>query len=103
VESKHSTGDLRIFSLGYIDNRTLALKTDNRPLASRAADHGRIEIGTYGADYLHVFNTAKFGKFDILGWGALQTGSWGLLAQRAGAFVGELGWHPPPCTLWSRG
>lgn len=99
VESKHTTGDLRIFSLGYIDHRTLVLKTDNRPLASRAADHGRIEIGTYGADYLHVFNTAKFGKFDILGWGVLQTGSWGLLAQRAGAFVGELGWQPPVHSL----
>jgi alginate export protein len=95
VESKHSSGELRVFSLGYIDHRTLVVKTDNRPLAGRVADHGRIEIGTYGADYLHVFNTAKFGKFDILGWGALQTGSWGLLAQRAGAFVGELGWQPP--------
>jgi hypothetical protein len=25
----------------------------------------------------------------------LQTGSWGKLAQRAGAFVGEAGWKPP--------
>jgi len=99
VESKHSTGQIRVFGLGYIDHRTIVLKTDNRPLASRAGDHGRIEIGTYGADYLHVFNTAKFGKFDILGWGALQTGSWGLLVQRAGAFVGELGWQPPVQSL----
>jgi hypothetical protein len=28
-------------------------------------------------------------------WGVVQTGSWGDLAQRAGAFVGEAGWQPP--------
>jgi len=95
VESKHSAGELRVFSLGYIDHRTLVLKTDNRPLPARLADHGRIEIGTYGADYIHVFNTASSGKFDFLAWGAIQTGSWGSLAQRSGAFVGEFGWQPP--------
>jgi len=95
VEPKHSAGELRLFSLGYIDHRTLVLKTDNRPLPGRLADHGRIEIGTYGADYLHVFNTASSGKFDFLTWGAIQTGSWGLSAQRAGAFLGEIGWQPP--------
>jgi hypothetical protein len=95
VESIHSAGELRVFSLGYVDHRTAVLKTDNRPQATRAADHGRIEIGTYGADYLHIFNTVSSGKFDFLAWGALQTGSWGLLAQRASTFVGEFGWQPP--------
>jgi len=95
LEFKHSAGELRIFSLGYIDHRTVVVKTDNRPLAVRSADHSKIEIGTYGADYLHVFNTAALGKFDVLGWGAIQTGSWGLLAQRSGAFVSEFGWQPP--------
>jgi Alginate export len=95
VKSKNGAGELRVFSLGYIDHRTVVLKTDNRPQTARAADHGRIEIGTYGADYLHVFNTVSSGKFDFLAWGALQTGSWGLLAQRAAAFVGEFGWQPP--------
>ena len=71
------------------------LKTDNRPTAVRAADLGKIEIATWGADYVHVFNTANAGKFDLLGWGVAQTGAWGNLTQRADAFVGEAGWQPP--------
>jgi hypothetical protein len=102
VKMEHSAGELRFFGLGYIDHRTLVLKIDNRPQAARAADHARIEIATYGADYLHVFNTRAAGKFDFLAWGALQGGSWGTLAQRAGAFVGEAGWQPPvkPLKPW---
>jgi hypothetical protein len=30
-----------------------------------------------------------------VGWGAVQTGSWGSLTQRSGALVGEVGWQPP--------
>jgi len=90
---------LRIFSVGYVDHRTTVLKTDNRATAARAADHSKIEIATVGADYAHVFHTAAAGAFDFLGWGAIQTGSWGTLTQRAGAFVGELGWQPPTNVL----
>jgi hypothetical protein len=99
VEAGHGAGELRLFGVGYIDHRTTVLKTDNRAQAVRAADHGEIQIGTYGADYLHVFNTAEAGKFDLLLWGAFQTGAWGRLTQRAGAFVGEFGWQPPAKTL----
>ncbi len=95
MEAEHSAGELRVFGLSYVDHRTLVLKTDNRPQATRSADHGKIEIATYGADYLHVFNTVASGKFDFLAWGAVQTGSWGLQTQHAGAFVGEFGWQPP--------
>jgi len=99
VEARHGAGELRLFGVGYIDHRTAVLKTDNRSSAARAADHGQIQIGTYGGDYLHVFNTAAVGKFDFLLWGAIQTGAWGQLTQRAGAFVGEFGWQPPVKTL----
>jgi len=95
VAAKQSAGELRVFALGYIDHRTHVLKTDNRPSAVRSTDLGKIEIATWGADYVHVFNTADAGKFDFLVWGALQTGSWGTLTQRAGSFVGEAGWQPP--------
>lgn len=95
VQAAHGAGELRVFGVGYIDHRSRVLKTDNRPQAARAADHGLIEIGTYGADYIHVFNTAASGKFNLLAWGAFQTGSWGRLTQRAAAFVGEAGWQPP--------
>ena len=62
VEYAHGAGELRIFSLGYIDHRTLTLKTDNRPAPVRTADTGKIELGTYGADYVHVFNTPTAGS-----------------------------------------
>lgn len=95
VSARQGSGQLRLFALGYIDHRTLVLKTDNRPAPIRATDLGKIEIATWGADYAHVFNTTNAGKFDFLVWGAVQTGSWGNLAQHAGAFVGEAGWQPP--------
>jgi hypothetical protein len=95
VKGKKSAGQLRVFGLGYIDHRRLVLKTDNRAAGLRAADLGKIEIGTYGGDYVHVFNTQNSGKFDFLVWGVAQTGSWGNLQQRSAAFVGEAGWQPP--------
>jgi len=95
VHSKRNAGELRVFGLGYIDHRTLVLKTDNRPAAARAADTGKIEIATYGADYAHVLHTTNDGNFDFLAWGALQAGAWGTLTQRAGAYVAEAGWQPP--------
>jgi len=94
VSSGENAGELRVFALGYIDHRTLVLKTDNRTAAARAADLGKIEIATWGADYVHVLNTGNAGKLDFLAWGVAQTGAWGSLAQRAWAFVGEAGWQP---------
>jgi hypothetical protein len=94
IGTKQSAGELRVFALGYIDHRTLVLKTDNRPTAAKAADLDKIEIATWGGHYAHVFNTSDAGKFDFLVWGAAQTGSWGTLAQRAGSFVVEGGWQP---------
>lgn len=94
VTASKSPGELRIFSLGYIDERGSVLKTDNRPLAARSADKYHVRIGTYGADYVHVFRTQNHGQFDFLLWGAVQNGSWGVETHRAGAFVGELGWQP---------
>jgi len=95
VNAGHGSGELRVFALGYIDHRTRVLKTDNRPAPVRTADIGKIEIATWGADYVHVFNTTDAGKFDVLFWGALQTGSWGDLSQHASSFVTEAGWQPP--------
>jgi hypothetical protein len=99
VKTHQNAGELRIFALGYIDHRTHVLKTDNRPTPLRAADFGKIEIATYGIDYAHVYNPEKAGKFDFLLWGVLQNGSWGSLAQHAGAFVGEGGWQLPVAVL----
>ena len=99
LQFTHNAGELRVFSIGYIDERGAVLKTDNRPTAARTADKDQIRIGTYGADYLHVIHTDRQGQFDVLVWGVLQNGSWGTQTQRAGAFVGEVGWQPPVHTL----
>jgi hypothetical protein len=103
VQYDHGAGEFRAFGVGYVDHRRRLVKTDNRPGTSKCpsvpADCSMIEIGTYGGDYVHVFNTAASGKFNFLVWGAFQTGSWGNLTQRAGAFVGEFGWQPPVKTL----
>jgi Alginate export len=95
VGNDRNVGDFRVFAIGYIDHRTTILKTDNRPASVRAADFGKIEVATWGADYAHVSHVPGAGDFDFLAWGALQTGSWGTLTQRAGAFVGEAGWQAP--------
>ena len=93
VKRAHGAGSFRVFGVGYADHRTSVLKTDNRPLAVRQADHEPIALGTVGADYVHVFDTSA-GKVDVLGWVVGQFGSWGTLSQRASAFVGEAGWQP---------
>lgn len=93
--TSNSAGQLRVFSVGYVDHRTTVLKTDNRTTAAKTADLDEIEIGTYGGDYAQVIHTHSAGTFDALTWGAFQTGSWGQLTQRAGAWVGEVGWQAP--------
>lgn len=95
VSTARNSGELRVFAIGYMDDRAGVLKTDNRPTAVRAADHGQIRIGIYGAHYVHVFHADTAGQFDLIGWGVFQNGSWGALTQRADAFVGEAGWQLP--------
>lgn len=99
IKTRHGAGSLRVFGVGYVDTRSKVLKTDNRSVAARRADQGDIKIGTWGADYVHVFSAEKLGAFDVLGWGVVQTGTWGILTQRAGAYVGEVGWQAPAGTV----
>jgi hypothetical protein len=87
------SGEWRVFGLGYQDLRDDVLKTDNRPTPIRTADTGHINIGTFGGHYIHTIDTGA-GRFDALGWLAMQTGSWGNLDHRAGAFAVEGGWQP---------
>lgn len=86
---------LRVFADGYIDHRTTVLKTDNRSTPAKTADKNKIEIATWGADYVQVVNTQTAGKLYALGWAVLQTGSWGSLNQLSSAAVGEAGWQFP--------
>src|SRR5262249_9673484 len=105
VAGKRNAGEWRIFGLGYQDLRDGVLKTDNRPTAARTADTGHINIGTFGGHYLHTTQTGA-GVLDFLAWGAVQTGSWGNLTQKAGAVALEGGWQPrilPRVKPWIRG
>ncbi len=94
--------DARLFYIYYADGRDL-LKTDNRPMAARTADHRHIEIHSEGADYVQVLPTAV-GPFDALAWGIVQQGEWGLLTHRAWAWDLEAGWQPKllPWGAWLR-
>ncbi|GAC1644742.1 MAG: hypothetical protein NVS9B15_02030 [Acidobacteriaceae bacterium] len=82
----------RVFAIDYHDGRTGLIKSDNRPLAARAADHRNIRIGSYGGDFLTSMQAGP-GKLDILAWGVLQNGYWGVLNHRAGAIAIEGGYH----------
>jgi hypothetical protein len=87
-----SKAEWRVFGIYYNDDRGV-LKTDNRSAAVRANDLGGIDIGTFGGNYIQAVPTAA-GIFDVLGWGALQTGKWGVLTQRSGAGAVEAGYQP---------
>jgi hypothetical protein len=96
--------DTRFFAIGYDDWRHI-LKTDNRPLAARRADLANIRIYTFGGHTLHAFDTHA-GTFDLLLWGAGQTGRWGVQKQRSGAIDVEAGMQPqilPKLKPWLRG
>ena len=102
--SKATHAEWRAFFFYYNDQRFI-VATDNRSAAARAADAKNIRIGTYGGHF--IFDTVtNAGTFDLLGWGALQSGSWGSLDQRSGAFAAEAGWQPkfaPRVKPWIRG
>ena len=42
IKTQRGAGSLGVFGVGYVDTRSTVLKTDNRPVASRTADHGDI-------------------------------------------------------------
>jgi hypothetical protein len=94
----------RAFALGYHDGRTGIAKTDNRPLATRKADHNNIRIGTYGGNFVALIPAAH-GQFDVLGWGVLQIGRWGSLEQwsKAGTLEGGYQFLKVASSPWIRG
>lgn len=97
--SERSPGEWRLIGLAYDDYRHGIAKADNRPVATRITDSESIRVGTYGGHYLHVSATPA-GSIDVLLWGALQTGAWGTLSHRAGAFAAEAGWQPARPHAW---
>jgi hypothetical protein len=104
VKTANGTGIFRVFGVGYVDHRNTLSKPDNRPAPVKVADNDSIALFTYGADYAHVFKTASAGTFDVIGYLAGQTGSWGTLSQSASTAFGEFGWQPkePVLKPWLR-
>ena len=70
IHSANNAGSLRIFGIGYVDDRAGVVKTDNRALAVRTADSFQIRIATYGGDYVHVYHMDHAGQLDFLAWGS---------------------------------
>jgi Alginate export len=95
---------VRAFGMDYHDGRTGLTKTDNRALAIRATDHKNIRIGTFGGDAVTTFPIGA-GRADLLFWGALQTGRWGVESHSAGAAAVEGGYQfaGVRTTPWLRG
>ena len=83
---------VRGFALGYHDGRTGLTKTDNRTAAARALDHKNIRLGSYGADAIASLPVGK-NSIDLLFWGVLQDGQWGVLNQHSGGFAAEAGFR----------
>ncbi|MBP6821204.1 MAG: alginate export family protein [Acidobacteria bacterium] len=90
-KAKTSESDMRLFALHYHDGRRV-LKTDNRPVALRAADNDKIRLTTVGGHYIGV-TKAGSGKADALLWVAGQFGEWGRLDHRAAAIAAETGYQ----------
>ena len=96
---------VRGFAIGYHDGRTGVTKTDNRPLAVRQLDHHNIRIGTYGASAIAALPARGKTTIDLLFWGVLQNGSWGVQEHRAGGVAVEAGIRANalPSRPWVRG
>jgi hypothetical protein len=96
------TSDARLFYIYYSDGRGL-LKSDNRPRPVRLTDRRHIAINSEGAHWISVLPTSA-GPVDVLVWGAIQQGEWGVLDHQAWAWDLEAGWQPSalPWQPWLR-
>lgn len=96
------SSESRLFSVYYDDFRGASvLKTDNRAVALRRGETAGIKIGTFGGHSLHAI-TAKPGTFDLVFWGAAQTGKWGVQTHAASAVLAEAGFQPAPVTAFAK-
>ena len=95
--------DARLFYLYYEDDRSAAVKVDNRPPAVRAADKRPIAIHSWGGHAIGVVEAGP-GAVDGLAWGAFQHGDWGALDHRAWAYALEAGYQLTrlPAAPWLR-
>jgi len=95
--------DARAFYLYYDDRRDAPLKVDNRPLAARMDDGDAIAVHSAGGHAVTVVDAGP-GLLDLLGWMALQAGTWGAQDHQAWAWAVEGGYQLPrlPAAPWLR-
>ncbi|MFI5397913.1 MAG: alginate export family protein [Candidatus Binatia bacterium] len=86
--------DARVFYLYYEDDRTDALKADNRTAADRLLDRKSINVHTWGTHAVTVVDAGP-GKIDGLLWAAVQAGEWGKLGHQGWAYAVETGYQFP--------
>jgi hypothetical protein len=91
TKGRHSS-EARLFAIEYVDWRRVQ-KTDNRPAVTRRNDTGVIRIETFGGHSIHAITSAA-GSVDLLVWGAIQSGRWGVLDHRAWSVDVEAGIQP---------
>jgi hypothetical protein len=92
--------EVRAFYLYYADHRSPAdtvIKVDNRPAPARAVDSADITLHQFGLHAVTAFPLGG-GEVDLLAWGVIQRGDWGLLRHRASAIALEAGYQPR--TTW---
>jgi hypothetical protein len=92
LHSASTASEFRLFAIYYDDFRPVT-KTDNRPVAVRAADHADIRVWTLGGHYVNALTTSA-GVFDVMGEGAVQFGDWGVQEQRSAMLDLEAGYQP---------
>ena len=84
--------DVRLFALRYEDRRPIA-KVDNRPAAVRTTDLSPVKVNTFGAN-VALARSLGSAKADLLFWGVLQNGDWGVQSHSGSAFAIEGGVQP---------
>ena len=97
----------QFFYYNYNDRRNIAVTTARFDNTGRSIPAGRqndLELHTFGGHFVGDYKVGP-GVWDILGWGAYQTGNWFELDQSAYAFAAETGYQftQIPWSPWLRG
>ena len=85
----------QFFYYNYNDHRNIAATTtrlDNTGRAILAGGQSDVELHTFGGHWVGDYKVGP-GVWDILGWGAYQTGNWFELDQSSYAFAAETGYQ----------
>ncbi len=98
---------LGVFGYVYDDRRRVSSRPDNQPSLSSggaALATADVTIATVGASAVAAFRHAS-GRWDALGWAAVQSGDWYGTPHRAWSATGQAGhqWTRAPWQPWLRG